>query len=87
MGVYTFSRPRIPFNRFTRWILNHEMKTWSLYRRLYSSDRAQKYMIQDIVMPSKVTEEFLSYANSTFSTYPLWLCPIRSDSTVPMHHI
>ena len=87
MGSYTFSRIRLPFNRLTRWLLNPAMKTRSLYRALHASDRAQKYMIQDIATPASTTERFLEFVESNWGIYPLWLCPIRSDSTAPMHQI
>ena len=36
-------------------------------------------------MPVETAPQFLDFVHTEFNIYPLWLCPISSDSAAPFH--
>ncbi|KAI9727403.1 MAG: hypothetical protein M1834_008409 [Cirrosporium novae-zelandiae] len=87
MGSYSqkFS-PCLPFNAFTRFLLNPLMRTRNLYKALHASGRsAEKFLIQDLTLPSESAQAFIDWLDPNLGIYPLWLCPIASDTHAPMH--
>ncbi|CAF0954245.1 unnamed protein product [Adineta steineri] len=79
------------YNIISRTILSPLFTTASLYRRLHSSSTkmiSDTLLIQDIYIPISKSKEFLSFlqsgklfTNDDEILEPIWLCPIRSNST------
>ncbi|WEW61258.1 hypothetical protein PRK78_006748 [Emydomyces testavorans] len=67
----------IPFNRFTRWLLDYFMHTRLMYHALHKSGLSSGFIIQDMALPWSAASEFIDYLDENFSRYPLWLRPIK----------
>lgn len=76
-GAHAFKYFLTPFNRITRFLLDHFMHTRVMYHALHESGIADMTIIQDLGIPISKAESFISFIDSTFNFYPLWLCPIR----------
>ncbi|KAJ9292688.1 hypothetical protein DTO271G3_8502 [Paecilomyces variotii] len=76
-GKYSFSYFLVPFNSFTRWVLDPFMHTRVMYHALHKSGLANKYIIQDVGVPSETVDEFVEFLDSEFGFYPLWICPLK----------
>lgn len=76
-GAHAFKYFLTPFNRLTRWALDYFMHTRVMYHALHESHIANRTIIQDLGIPISNAEEFISFIDSTFAYYPLWLCPIK----------
>ncbi|OCK82514.1 FAD-binding domain-containing protein [Lepidopterella palustris CBS 459.81] len=85
-GTYAFKYFKVPFNRITRWALDHFMHTRIMYHALHASGMSKQYIIQDLAIPASHAQEFIEYVDETFGFYPLWLCPLRHDGKVSMAH-
>lgn len=83
-GRYAFKYFLTPFNRVTRWALDYFMHTRVMYRALHFSGHAAKYMIQDLLLPATMAEDFLHHVDATLGFYPLWLCPFRVEGEVSL---
>jgi FAD/FMN-containing dehydrogenase len=83
VGRYAFWMANIPFNRFTRWLLNPLLHTRKLYQALQESGASQMHFVQDIVVPKKNTESLLVYLDKTVPIYPLWICPMKPNGKTP----
>lgn len=68
-----------PFNRITRFVLDYFMHTRVMYHALHQSGLASKYIIQDVAIPYPKAEEFMSYLETNFASYPIWLCPLKQS--------
>ncbi|KAI1264643.1 FAD-binding domain-containing protein [Xylariaceae sp. FL1019] len=77
VGRHAFSWGMIPFNRFTRWLLNDFMHTRMLYRALRGSQQYYELIIQDLALPYSTAESFMEYAARELEIWPVWLCPLR----------
>ena len=77
MGTTSFNYFLVPFNRFTRWLLNPLMHTRTMYRALHASGHSHHAIIQDLALPWKGAESFIEFIDKDFGIYPLWLCPLR----------
>jgi FAD/FMN-containing dehydrogenase len=84
MGGYGFKRFQVPFNGFTRWMLDPLMKTRKMYQALQESGASQQYIVQDLAIPTKTTVAFLDYIHETIKAFPLWLCPLLVDQQSPL---
>jgi hypothetical protein len=84
MGKHAFARFGVPFNRFTRWLLDPLLHTRRMYEALQASGISQECIIQDIAMPATQTTGFLKFIDHTFEIYPLWLCPLLPDAKSPL---
>lgn len=80
---YAYKYFLTPFNRITRFILDYYMHTRVMYHALHQSGLSSKYIIQDVAIPYKNTEEFMDYLDVQFTHYPLWLCPIKQSGNLP----
>ncbi|KAF3915052.1 hypothetical protein ABW21_db0203819 [Orbilia brochopaga] len=85
VGAYAFRYFITPFNRITRFLLDYFMHTRVMYHALHKSGHSNIYVIQDVAVPYAATIDFLTFLDSEFAIYPLWLCPLkmrgnRSDS-------
>lgn len=86
VGKYAFQWFWTPFNRVSRWALNHFMHTRVMFHALHKSGYASKYTIQDVAVPFSSSVEFLDYLDEDFGHYPIWLCPLLSDGPPPLFH-
>jgi hypothetical protein len=84
--MYGFKWFKMPFNRITRWALDHFMHTRVMYHALHASGHSKQYIIQDLALPTSRAPEFIEYVEESFGFYPLWLCPLRRDGRVSMAH-
>ena len=74
-----------PFNRFTRFCYDHNMRTRKLYQGLHLSGLSQKMIIQDLILPSTSAEEFMKFISKELQIFPLWLLPVLPvDRGYPM---
>lgn len=76
---YAFKYFITPFNRITRRLLNPFMHTRVMYHALHKSGLGSRYIIQDVAIPYTSAPAFLSYLDTTFTHYPLWLCPLKQS--------
>lgn len=83
MGAYGW--PAWLFNRLGRFVLDPLLRTRVRYEALHHSGRSQRFIIQDLAIPGARAEEFLSWVDKELAVWPLWLCPVRSDSRAPLH--
>lgn len=80
VGRFPFERAGLPFNRFTRWLVNPMLHTRKLYQALHDSGASQQYVIQDLALPVYNAAEFMDYIDRKFKTYPQWLCPLKLEN-------
>ncbi|KAF2790546.1 FAD binding domain-containing protein [Melanomma pulvis-pyrius CBS 109.77] len=85
-AAYAYQYFWIPFNRFTRWLLDYFMHTRVMYHALHASGHTDRYIIQDLALPAGNAAAFTQYIDSAFGLYPLWLCPLRKDGRESMGH-
>lgn len=77
MGRYGFKILKLPFNRFTRFVLNFLCDTRTLYRLLHETRTSQEYFIQDFNLPSENASRFLNIVDTKLGIYPIWICPLK----------
>jgi Delta24-sterol reductase len=75
-----------PFNRITRWILDYCMHTRVLYHALHQSGLSSQYIIQDVAIPYTQASTFMTYLETTFKHYPIWLCPLKQSGKTASTH-
>ena len=75
----------VPFNRFTRWLLDDFMHTRMLYRALQESNMSFATMVQDLTLPYETAEDFIWYTIQSNGIWPLWLCPLRAIHPPTFH--
>lgn len=80
MGRHAFVYFMTPFNRITRYLLDHFMHTRTMYHALHRSGIGPRYVIQDMAVPWQNVEDFSNWINQRLDVYPQWLCPLRADS-------
>jgi delta24-sterol reductase len=83
VGRFAFEMSKVPYNRFTRWMLDPILHTRKLYQALQESGASQQHVVQDLVLPSEKFVEFSEFIDTELNTYPLWLCPMLPDRTSP----
>lgn len=83
VGRFAFAMFDVPFNRFTRWLLNPLMHTRRMYQALQESGASQQHVVQDLVLPADGFVEFCDFLDENLHTYPLWLCPMLQDKKSP----
>ena len=76
-GIYAFQYFMMPFNRFTRWVLDFLLHTRVMYRALHASGYSRRYIIQDVAIPLNRSEEFFMFLDKLYGIYPLWICPLK----------
>ncbi|KAK4209565.1 FAD-binding domain-containing protein [Rhypophila decipiens] len=77
---HSFDYLGLPFNTFTRWLLDGFMHTRDLFNMLHATGTMINSIIQDLCIPAKNVEMFISYATVEFGLWPLWLCPIKPNA-------
>jgi hypothetical protein len=83
-GKYAFERLKVPFTRFSRWMLDPLMHTRKMYEALQASGVSQEFIIQDLALPADRAVEFMEYVDNELGIYPLWLCPLKPDTESPL---
>ena len=78
-GRFSFLYFMMPFNRITRFLLDHFMHTRVIYHAVHESGFGDQGLAQDTSVPFAVAEEYISYVQKTLGFYPLWLCPLRAN--------
>lgn len=77
---YAFSYFITPFNRVTRYLLDHFMHTRVMYHALHRSGiGSELFIIQDMALPWTNVESFFEWIDEKFKIYPQWLCPLFAD--------
>ena len=79
VGRYALSFFKVPFNKFTRYILHKYFKTRTIFRAIQATNVTQQYFVQDLCLPQDSVLKFLQFIDSKLHIYPLWLCPLRPD--------
>lgn len=77
---HSFDYLGLPFNTFTRWLLDGFMHTRELFIMLHATGTMIQSIIQDLCIPAKNLDDFVSYCFLEFGLWPLWLCPIRPNA-------
>jgi delta24-sterol reductase len=83
VGRFAFDMFDVPYTRFRRWVFNPIMHTRKLYQALQESGASQRHIVQDLALPQKNAAVFMEFIDTTFSIYPLWLCPLLPDTRSP----
>ncbi|KAI9726972.1 MAG: hypothetical protein M1828_000320 [Chrysothrix sp. TS-e1954] len=86
MGSYTFSMFWLPTSRYTRYLLDQWLHTRPMYTAMHHSGHAERFIIQDLIMPSNTAEQTIEWVDDHLGIYPLWLCPIKGSSKALMHN-
>jgi FAD/FMN-containing dehydrogenase len=79
VAKYAYTYFITPFNRITRFIFDYFMHTRVMYHALHQSGLAAQYIIQDVAIPYPKAKEFMSYLETSFKSYPIWLCPLKQS--------
>lgn len=75
-----------PFNRVTRYLLDHFMHTRVMYHALHRSGLMQRFIIQDMAVPNKNMAEFSGWLDQNLPhIYPRWLCPLKLDEAISLN--
>lgn len=74
-----FTQSGLPFNAFTRFLLNPLLRTRKLYQALQESAASQVYICQDLVLPRDTVVPFMEYIDKEFAMYPIGGCPIKPE--------
>jgi delta24-sterol reductase len=77
VGKFVFDYFGLPYNRFTRALLDPILKTRALFHSMHASGLQHRYIIQDVAVPLTSAPEFLAWLHDNFRIYPLWLCPLK----------
>ncbi|KAK5104945.1 hypothetical protein LTS08_001218 [Lithohypha guttulata] len=78
-GRYAYKYFLTPFNRITRYGLDHFLHTRTMYHALHRSGMMEQFIIQDMALPWLKIEEFYNWIDEKFKIYPQWLCPLVAD--------
>lgn len=84
MGKHAFEGRPLPFNRYTRALLDPAMRTAPLYRMLHAINNAHQYVIQDVCIPADHAVEVLEWVDRELGIEPVWICPAAPDPDAPL---
>ncbi|KIX00900.1 uncharacterized protein Z518_09965 [Rhinocladiella mackenziei CBS 650.93] len=85
-GKFAYSWFLTPFNRLTRWLVDHWMHARTMYHALHRSGLINRFIIQDVAVPNRNIPAFSSWLDEYLPhIYPRWLCPLKLHETVSMH--
>lgn len=79
-----FQQSGIPFNGFTRFILDPLLRTRKLYQAVQDSAAAQRYICQDIVVPANSLVPFMDFIDKEFAMYPTGFCAVKTEPRSPL---
>ncbi|KAF1984238.1 FAD-binding domain-containing protein [Aulographum hederae CBS 113979] len=82
-GLHAFKYFMTPFNRITRYLLDHFMHTRVMFHAFHAAGLGDQTIVQDVAVPLSKVEEFVKYLDDSLGSWPLWLCPVRGTS--PSH--
>lgn len=85
VGASAFDYFKFPFNKFTRWWLDHFLHTRMLYKALHASEQSRNYIVQDLALPFPRAVDFINYTTTSVDIWPLWLCPLRHPRLPTLH--
>lgn len=74
-----------PLGRATRFLLDPRMQARRLHAALRRGGPAERFIVQDVIVPAETAAKLVEYVNRDIGVYPLWLCPVRADSRVFLH--
>ncbi|KAJ4421371.1 hypothetical protein N0V82_003752 [Gnomoniopsis sp. IMI 355080] len=74
----------MPFNSFSRWLLDDLLHTRMMYRGRDTGPE-NTFTIQDIAMPFETAEIFVNYLDDNHPIWPLWLCPMKRRGPPTFH--
>lgn len=74
----------MPFNSFSRWLLDDLLHTRMMYRGRDTGPE-NTFTIQDIAMPFETAETFVGYLDEQHPIWPLWLCPMKRRGPPTFH--
>lgn len=83
VGRFAFKIFGVPFTRTMRWLLDPILHTRKLYQALQESGASQQHIVQDLVLPANKAVDFMKFSDRELSTYPLWLCLMKVDTSAP----
>jgi len=84
-AAFTYFKPFVPFNAFTRWFLDDFLHTRMLYKALHGSGHTERMFVQDLALPYRSAQRFIEYADERLGIWPLWLCPLSPSKMPTMH--
>ncbi|KAG4437076.1 hypothetical protein IFR05_007451 [Cadophora sp. M221] len=87
VAKYAYTYFITPFNRITRFLLDYFMHTRVMYHALHQSGLSSFYTIQDVAIPYKEAATFMSYLDTNFKNYPIWLCPLKQSGHASTHSL
>ena len=79
-----FEQSGLPFNAFTRFILDPWLRTRKLYQAVQESAAAQMYICQDIVLPAKTLVSFMNFIDQEYAMYPTGYCAVKAEPRSPL---
>jgi len=53
-----------------------------MYHALHQSGLSACYIIQDVAIPYPKANEFMTYLDTNFRNYPIWLCPLKQSGNL-----
>src|SRR3989344_4723143 len=84
IGRHAFEWWSIPFNAFTRFLLDPYMKTRTLADVVHATNGSQRFVVQDICLPENRAEEFIRFLWTIVDIRPLWLLPVKLSDAAPL---
>lgn len=85
VGRLAFKYFCVPFDRFSRFLVDHFMHTRVMYQALHESGLGEEHIVQDLALPRQRAAEFLEYAFGYLGISPLWICPLKARPTAVMN--
>lgn len=85
VGRLAFKYFCVPFDRFSRFVVDRFMHTRVMYQALHESGLGEEHIVQDLALPRQRAAEFLEYAFGELGIAPLWICPLKARPTAVMN--
>lgn len=85
VGRLAFKYFCVPFDRFSRFVVDRFMHTRVMYQALHESGLGEEHIVQDLALPRQRAPEFLEYAFGDLGISPLWICPLKARPTAVMN--
>jgi hypothetical protein len=85
VGRLAFKYFCVPFDRVSRFLVDHFMHTRIMYQALHESGLGEEHIVQDLALPQQRAAEFLEYAFGDLNISPLWICPLKARPTAVMN--
>ena len=85
MGSYGWEALPLPFTPLSRHVLDSFFKTRTMYAIMHHSGQSQRFVVQDLAIPSRNAKAFLDFVAEELRIWPVWVCPIKGGSRAPLH--